>query len=103
MLRYGSLPIILDGILTNLLDPDETLRNMTEMIKQEAENNIQVFEIMETNSTDKFSKNNKIAALLNKSNNKVNPEIKDQIIYLVHSGLKISTDINCILILTRDT
>ena len=45
------------------------------MIKQEAENNIQVFEIMETNSTDKFSKNNKIAALLNKSNNKVNPEI----------------------------
>ena len=63
------------------------------MIKQEAENNIQVFEIMETNSTDKFSKNNKIAALLNKSNNKVNPEIKDQIIYLVHSGFKIRTDI----------
>ena len=103
MLRYGSLPIILDGILTNLLDPDETLRNMTEMIKQEAENNIQVFEIMETNSTDKFSKNNKIAALLNKSNNKVNPELKDQIIYLVHSGLKIRVDIYCILILTRDT
>ena len=70
--RYGSLPIILDGILTNLLDPDETLKNMTEMIKQEAENNIQVFEILETNSSDRFSKNNKIAALLNKSNNKVN-------------------------------
>ena len=48
---------------------------MTEMIKQEAENNIQVFEILETNSTEKFSKNNKIAALLNKSNNKVNQEI----------------------------
>ena len=45
---------------------------MTEMIKQEAENNIQVFEILETNSSDRFSKNNKIAALLNKSNNKVN-------------------------------
>ena len=59
---------------------------MTDMIKQEAENNIQVFEIMETNSTDKFSKNNKIAALLNKSNNKVNQVIKDQTIYLVHSG-----------------
>ena len=44
---------------------------MTEMIKQEAENNIQVFEILETNSSDKLSKNNKIAALLNKSNNKV--------------------------------
>ena len=55
-----------------MLDPDETLKNMTEMIKQEAENNIQVFEILETNSSDRFSKNNKIAALLNKSNNKVN-------------------------------
>ena len=53
---------------------------MTEMIKQEAENNIQVFEILETNSSDKFSKNNKIAALLNKSNNKVNQEIKYQAI-----------------------
>ena len=68
---------------------------MTDMIKQEAENNIQVFEIMETNSTDKFSKNNKIAALLNKSNNKVNQVIKDQTIYLVHSGWEIRTE-NCI-------
>ena len=66
---------------------------MTEMIKQEAENNIQVFEIMETNSSDKFSKNNKIAALLNKSNNKVNQEIKYQTVYLVHSGLKITYSI----------
>ena len=65
------------------------------MIKQEADNNLQVFEILETNSSDKFSKNNKIAALLNKSNNKVNHEITDQIKYLVHSGLKI---IYCILI-----
>ena len=65
------------------------------MIKQEAENNIQVFEILETNSSDKFSKNNKIAALLNKSNNKVNQEITDQTKYLVHSGLKITY---CILI-----
>ena len=60
--------------MTNLLDPDETLKNLTEMIKQEAENNIQVFEILETNSSDKFSKNNKIAALLNKTNNKVKIE-----------------------------
>ena len=45
---------------------------MTDMIKEETENNIQVFEILETNSSDRFSKNNKIAALLNKSNNKVN-------------------------------
>ena len=105
ILRYGSLPIILDGILTNLLDPDETLKNMTEMIKQEAENNIQVFEILETNSSDKFSKNNKIAALLNKSNNKVNQETQDQNIsvfnYVVHSRFKIRTDIYCILINER--
>ena len=44
---------------------------MTDMIKEEADNNIQVFEILETNSSEKFNKNNKIAALLNKSNNKV--------------------------------
>ena len=69
--RYGSLPIILDGILNNLLDPDDDLKKMTDMIKQETENNVQVFEILETNSSDKFSKNNKIAALLNKSNMKV--------------------------------
>ena len=54
-----------------MLDPDDDLKKMTDMIKQETENNVQVFEILETNSSDKFSKNNKIAALLNKSNNKV--------------------------------
>ena len=73
--RYGSLPIILDGILNNLLDPDEALKKMTDMIKQETESNVQVFEILETNSSDKFSKNNKIAALLQKSN-KVRQGIK---------------------------
>ena len=62
---------MLDGILQNLLEPDDDLKKMTDMIKEEADNNIQVFEILETNSSDKFSKNNKIAALLNKSNNKV--------------------------------
>ena len=75
---------------------------MTEMIKQEAENNIQVFEIMETNSSDKFSKNNKIAALLNKSNNKVNLETPEYLcIYVVHWRVKIRTDIHCILINER--
>ena len=54
-----------------MLDPDDDLKKMTDMIKQETENNVQVFEILETNSSDKFSKNNKIAALLNKSNMKV--------------------------------
>ena len=54
-----------------MLDPDDDLKKMTDMIKQETENNVQVFEILETNSSDKFSKNNKIAALLNKSNIKV--------------------------------
>ena len=62
---------MLDGILQNLLEPDDDLKKMTDMIKEEADNNIQVFEILETNSSDKFSKNNKIAALLNKSNIKV--------------------------------
>ena len=77
-IRYGSLPIILDGILNNLLDPDEALKKMTDMIKQETESNVQVFEILETNSSDKFSKNNKIAALLQKSN-KVRQGIKMRI------------------------
>ena len=54
-----------------MLDPDDDLKKMTDMIKQETENNVQVFEILETNSSDKFSKNNKIAAFLNKSNMKV--------------------------------
>ena len=40
--RYGSLPIILDGLLTHLVDPEEALRRMSEMIKTEAENNFQV-------------------------------------------------------------
>ena len=61
-----------------MLDPDDDLKKMTDMIKQETENNVQVFEILETNSSDKFSKNNKIAALLNKSNMKV-PELLRQI------------------------
>ena len=40
--RYGSLPIILDGILTNLADPEEALKKMSDMIKSETENNFQV-------------------------------------------------------------
>ena len=44
--RYGSLPIILDGILTNLPDPEEALKKMSDMIKSETENNFQVQSIL---------------------------------------------------------
>ena len=42
VVRYGSLPIILDGLLTHLVDPEEALRRMSDMIKTETENNFQV-------------------------------------------------------------
>ena len=42
IVRYGSLPIILDGLLTHLVDPEEALRRMSDMIKTETDNNFQV-------------------------------------------------------------
>ena len=46
--RYGSLPIVLDGLLTHLADPDEALRKMSDMIKNEVDNNFQVHNTEDT-------------------------------------------------------
>ena len=46
--RYGSLPIVLDGLLTHLADQDEALRKMSDMIKNEVDNNFQVHNTEDT-------------------------------------------------------
>ena len=84
VVRYGSLPIILDGLLTHLVDPEEALRRMSDMIKTETENNFQVtatsntlchsllvsllkvYEIVDYGNSEKNNKN-KLAALINKT------------------------------------
>ena len=66
--RYGSLPIVLDGILTQTANQEETLRRICDMIKTESENNFQIYEVLDVGNNEKSNKN-KIAAFINNKSN----------------------------------
>lgn len=63
--RHGSLPIVLDGILNQLPDVEDELKKIADNIKNETENNFQIYEIVvnEKEMLEKNSKNNRLAAL----------------------------------------
>ena len=69
-MRYGSLPIILDGILTQTIstEQDEALKKICDQIKHEEENNFQVFELLDAGNSEKSNKNKLAAFINNKSN-----------------------------------
>ena len=45
---YSALPILLDGVLNQLADPQDSLKKMSEMIRSETENNLQIWELVES-------------------------------------------------------
>ena len=68
--RYGSLPIVLDGILTQPVTQEDTLKKICDMIKTESENNFQIFEVLDVgNGSNEKSNKNKITAFINNKSN----------------------------------